>query len=122
VISWGTIVYGALLSGLAAAASVAVALRERRPVVLASAALAAVVGPFAWNAILRDADAGGFFVDAPLAVLPASWQDTGSGVFALAASAVAFGLGPLKRASARRVVLAALLCGLAAFLVDVYLY
>jgi len=122
MISWGTITYGALISGVAATALVAVLLRERRPAVLAAAAVAAAAGPFAWNAILRDADASGFFVDAPLAVLPASWQDTGSGIFTLAASAVAFGLGPLKRASARRVVVASLLCGLAAFLVDVYLY
>jgi hypothetical protein len=55
-------------------------------------------------------------------VLPASWQDTGSGVFATAAAALVLGLGPLRAATGRRVALVALVCGLAAFLVDVYLY
>ena len=122
MISWGTIVYGAILSGLAAGVVVAFAVRERRPTVLATAALAAAAGPLAWNAILRDTNSSGFFVDAPFAVVPASWQDTGSGVFAFAAAALVFGLGPLRETNGRRVVLAGLLCGLAAFVVDVYLY
>jgi len=122
VISWGTIVYGAILSGLAAGVVVAFALRERRPTVLAAAAFAAAAGPLAWNAILRDTNSSGFFVDAPFAVVPASWQDAGSGVFAFAAAALVFGLGPLRSMNGRRIVIAGLLCGLAAFVVDVYLY
>jgi hypothetical protein len=55
-------------------------------------------------------------------VLPASWQDTGSGVFALATTAVLLGVGPLASGPARRTIGLAALCGLAAFLVDVYLY
>jgi len=55
-------------------------------------------------------------------VLPASWQDTGSGVFALGVATVALALGPLATAPSRRAAALALLCGLAAFLVDVYLY
>jgi hypothetical protein len=55
-------------------------------------------------------------------VLPASWQDTGSGVFALALASVLLGLGVWRDQPGRRTVAAALLCGLAAFLVDVYLY
>ena len=86
------------------------------------AAVASAVGPFVWNAILRDAGGNGFFVDAPVAVMPASWQDTGSGVFAAALSGVALGSTVLRASSGRRVALAALVCGLAAFLVDVYLY
>lgn len=122
MISWGSIAYGAALSAAAAAAVVALVLRERRPVVLLAAALAAAVGPLAWNAILHDTGGDGFFVDAPFAVLPASWQDTGSGVFATAAAVLVLGLGPLRAASGRRVALVALACGIAAFLVDVYLY
>jgi hypothetical protein len=75
-----------------------------------------------WNAILRATHASQFFTDAPLRLLPASWQDTGSGVFALAATAVLLGIGPLAAAPARRTIGLAVLCGLAAFLVDVYLY
>jgi hypothetical protein len=43
-------------------------------------------------------------------------------VFALAATAVLLGLGSLATAPTRRTIALALLCGLAAFLVDVYLY
>jgi hypothetical protein len=63
-----------------------------------------------------------FFTDAPLRLLPASWQDIGSGVFALAAAAVLLGIGPLATAPARRTIGLAVLCGLAAFMVDIYLY
>jgi hypothetical protein len=122
VLSWGTILYGAALSAVTAIVLVAVALRERRAPVLAVAGLGAAVGPFLWNAILHRVGGREFFVDAPVGVLPASWQDTGSGVFAVAVTSVVLGFGPLRRAPAQRVALAALLCGLAAFLVDVYLY
>jgi hypothetical protein len=43
-------------------------------------------------------------------------------VFALAAAAVLLGLGPLATGPARRTIGLAAVCGLAAFLVDVYLY
>ena len=122
MISWETILYGAALSAVAATAVVAMVRRERRLPVLVAAAIAGAVGPLAWNAILHDVGANGFFVDAPFALLPASWQDTGSGVFGLAAAALALGLGPLRRATALALSQAAVACGLAAFLVDVYLY
>ena len=111
MIAWASIIYGALLSGVAASILVALALRERRLAVLATAALAAVLGPLVWNAILRDANSDGFFVDAPVAVLPASWQDTGSGAFALATSALALWLGPLRAGTGRRTALTAALAG-----------
>ncbi|AYV32194.1 hypothetical protein EES41_36165 [Streptomyces sp. ADI95-16] len=121
MISWGQIFYGAALS--AAFALVLLALpRGRRPVVLAVGALAAAAGPIAWNAILRAAHGDQFFTDAPVAVFPVSWQDTGSGVFALAVTALALGLGPLAAEPARRTSVYALLAGAAALLVDVYLY
>ena len=122
MISWATILYGAALSALAGAALVYAVRRDRRLDVVAAAALASAAGPFLWNAILHGVEGREFFVDAPVAVMPASWQDTGSGVFAIAAAALIFGLGPLGGERGRRVVVLALLCGLAAFLVDVYLY
>ncbi len=61
------------------------------------------------------------FTDAPIKVFPASWQDTGSGVFAFAVAAVLLTLARPQAKSSRTVTLAAV-CGLAAFLVDVYLY
>ncbi len=122
MLSWTTIAYGAALSAGLAALLVGVLLTPRRAAVIATAALAGAAGPLAWNAILRAVHAPDFFTDAPIAVFPVSWQDTGSGVFALAVSSVAFGLGPLAESRGRRVAVAALLVGVAALLVDIYLY
>lgn len=122
VLPWSSVAYGAVLSAILAAVLVALAVRLRRPAVIAAAALAAAVGPAAWNAILNTVGAAEFFVDAPILVFPISWQDTGSGVFVLALAAVVLGLGPLAEASGRRVAVTALLAGLGALLVDIYLY
>jgi hypothetical protein len=122
MISWAQILYGAGLSAAAAAIALALTTRPRRGLVIALGALATAAGPIAWNAILHATHATTFFTDAPLAVLPASWQDTGSGVFALAATTLVLGLGPLAATPTRRVASQALLCGLVAFLIDVYLY
>ncbi|AEV85168.1 hypothetical protein ACWT_4146 [Actinoplanes sp. SE50] len=122
MLSWGTMIYGAALSALLAAVLVAAAVRPRRPAVIATAAIGALLGPLAWNAILRAAHGAQFFTDAPVAVLPASWQDTGSGVFTIAVTALALGLGPLAAGTGRRLAATAALAGLAAFLIDVYLY
>jgi len=122
MLSWPSILYGAALSAVAAGTVLAALARPRQPAVILADVLAAAVGPLGWNAILRATHASQFFTDAPLRLLPASWQDTGSGVFALAATAVLLGLGPLGTAPTRRTIGLATLCGLAAFLVDVYLY
>ncbi|WP_318209423.1 MULTISPECIES: hypothetical protein [unclassified Streptomyces] len=122
MIDWPQILYGAALSAIVAALLLALALRPRRPAAIIMGALAAAAGAIAWNGILRAAHGDRFFTDASLAVLPVSWQDTGSGVFALAAAALVLGLGPLRAEPARRAVGGALLAGLAALVVDVYLY
>jgi NAD/NADP transhydrogenase alpha subunit len=119
MLSWVTIGYGASLSGLAAAALTYAA--TRRATITVLALLAAVAGPLGWNAVLRATHAHEFFTDAPIAALPASWQDAGSGVCAFAAAAAMLGLGPLGR-DGRRAITTEALAGLAAFLVDVYLY
>jgi hypothetical protein len=121
VISWGTIGYGAGLTALFCAAALLL-IGERRPTVVCVAVAAAFIAPIGWNAVLRATHAREFFTDAPISVLPASWQDTGSGVVTLAVSSVALALvspgEPLRRAILRT----ALVCALVAFLVDVYLY
>lgn len=114
--------YGAALSGLLAGGVLAFVARPARLLTAAAGAVAAAAGPAAWNAILRAAHGDQFFTDAPLVVLPASWQDTGSGVFALAAAGLLLGLVVQPAAPARRVAGYAATCGLVAFLVDVYLY
>jgi hypothetical protein len=123
MIGWNQILYGA---GLSAAAAVLLLLtRSRQPMLLLTGGLATGAGAAVWNAILRAANGSGFFVDAPLRFFPVSWQDTVSGVFAFAATTLAYGLGPLARQPARRVMMYSIysiLCGVAALLVDVYLY
>lgn len=122
VLPWSTVAYGAALSAILTAVLVALAVRPRRPVVIAAAALAAAGGPAAWNAILNTVHAPEFFTDAPIPMFPISWQDTGSGVFTLALAALMLGLGPLAAAPGRQVALTALLAGVGALLVDIYLY
>ncbi len=121
MLSWGAIAYGAVLSAVFAVLLVLLA-RERRPVVLAVVALGAGGGPVGWNAILRATDANQFFHDAPIAIFPVSWQDTGSGVFALATLGVLLGLFALPTGSGRRIAALALLGGVGALLIDVYAY
>ena len=122
MLSWGVILYGAVLSAILAVVLVFLVARERGPWVLAAVAVGAVAGPVAWNAILRAVNGSRFFVDAPIPFFPVSWQDTGSGVFAVAALALVLGLGPLRAAAGRRLVLLAALGAVAALVVDVYLY
>jgi hypothetical protein len=122
MIGWGQIGYGAVLSGVLAAAVLALVARPHRLPAALGGGIATVAGAVAWNAILRAAHGDHFFTDAPIAVLPASWQDTGSGVFALAAAGLLLGGAVLPAVPARRVAGYAALCGLIAFLVDVYLY
>ena len=98
MLGWASILYGAALSAALAGVALAALGRPRRAAVIAAGVAATVAGPVAWNAILRATHASQFFTDAPVAVLPASWQDTGSGVFALAATAVLLGVGPLAGA------------------------
>jgi len=118
---WGALAWGVCASAVVAAAAVGLVLRERRPGVLAAAAASALIGAFCWNLILRHTG-GDFFVDAPGHVFPISFQDAGSGVFATAVAALLLGLGPLRAADGRRVTSTTLATGLAALLVDIYLY
>jgi hypothetical protein len=72
MLSWSTIAYGAVLSAVVAAVLAYAA--SRRASVTLLAGVAAAAGPLAWNAVLRATHAREFFTDAPLAVMPASWQ------------------------------------------------
>ena len=122
MLAWTTIFYGAALSAVAALVLAFLLVRERRLGALVGVAVGTLTGPFAWNAILRTVNAPQFFVDAPLPEFPVSWQDTGSGVFAFAALTLVLGVGPLRSAPARRLVLLAGLGAIAALVVDVFLY
>jgi hypothetical protein len=119
--TWGAVIWGVLASAALAVLAARFLFRERRPVALAAIALAALLGPLLWDIILRHTG-GDFFVDAPGYVFPVSLEDTGSGVFATAIASTLLGLGPLRSDAGRRVATMALVCGVAALLVDIYLY
>lgn len=121
MISWGSILYGAGLSVVLASMALVLAGRERSLRALIPALIATFAGPVAWNAILRVTHAREFFTDAPIVVFPASWQDTGSGVFAFAFATVALTLARPDTKSSRIVFLGGI-CGIISFLVDIYLY
>jgi len=122
MIGWRTILGGAAMPAAFTAAALLLIGRVRRPAVLIAAVGASALAPVGWNAVLRATHARQFFTDAPIAVMPASWQDAGSGVVTFAAVAAVLGAGPQRREPAQRVVALAALAGLVAFLVDVYLY
>lgn len=119
--SWGATTWGVVASSALAVVAVRSLLRERRASVLAASAAAALLGPLLWDLILRHTG-GDFFVDAPGYVFPVSFEDTGSGVFATAIAALILGFGPLRADTGRRLALTILTCGLAALVVDIYLY
>ena len=118
---WGAVAYGVVLSGLVAALAVYFLLRDRRPAVVACAALTSAAAPLAWDLVLRHTG-GNFFVDAPGYVFPISYEDIGSSVAATALAALVLGFGPMRRDEGRRLALTAATCGLASLLVDIYLY
>lgn len=120
VLAWGTIAYGAVLSAVFAAGGVALFGGERRVRVALTGAIAAGLGVAAWNGVLRATGAQGFAAE--WTTLPASWKSAGSAVVAFAIVVAVLGLGPRASASARQVVFLALLCAVAAALVDMYLY
>jgi hypothetical protein len=122
VVGWGSIAYGALLSALFAAGGVFVFGGERRGRVALAAGLVTAAGAAGWNSIVRVTDAASLARSAPIDAFPASWKDAATGVWALAFSTVVLGGGVRPTAKAVHLVLLALLCGVAAFLVDVYLY
>lgn len=119
MISWGTIVYGGVLSAMVALVAAVVLAHERRPVTLALVAVSALAGPLAWNAVLHARHGAEFFVDAPVRVFPVSWQDTGSGVWTLALASV---LQNSIQKNTKRALVLAMVAAAAAWLVDIFLY
>ena len=115
--------YGAVLSAALAAILVAFAANRRRPAVILTAGLAALVMPLAWNLMLRKTAATGLFShDLAFTPFPISFQDTGSGVFTLAGAAVALSIASARDELPPRVARLALLTALAALLIDIYTY
>src|SRR3954451_21682189 len=115
------VAFGVVLSVVVAVLALRFLAGERRAAVLAAAGFAAGLGPLLWDLILRHTG-GDFFVDASGYVFPVSFEDAGSGVFATAIGALCLGFGPQRADPGRRVAVNALICGLAALLVDTYLY
>jgi hypothetical protein len=84
----------------------------------AIAGITTLLSWIAWHLLLNATGASGFDVDAP--IIRVSWEDVGSGVVALFATVVVFGLGTERRELASRVVGAAAIAGLVAMVLDVF--
>jgi hypothetical protein len=84
----------------------------------AAGGVATLVSWIAWHLILNATRATGFDVDAPIIRL--SWEDVGSGVIALFATALVLGLVTERREPASRVVGAAFLAGLVSMIFDLF--
>ena len=108
----------ALIAGVLSAAALAVWPWARHRGRFAVAGVATLVGWIAWHLVLNATRATGFDVDAP--VIRVSWEDVGSGVLALFATALALGLVTERREAAVRVVGAASIAGLVAMVLDLF--
>jgi hypothetical protein len=122
VISWSQILYGVALTAAGETALTVAVSRWRHPALAGTAVVGAVLAVLGWQAVLHVTHAWEFFTDLPFAPFPVSWQDTGSGVTALAVTALALAYGPLRRDPAPVAATLAAASGTVALLVDVYLY
>jgi hypothetical protein len=122
VISWSQILYGVALTAVGETALTVVVSRWRHPALAGTAVVGAVLAVLGRQAVLHVTHAWEFFTDLPFAPFPVSWQDTGSGVTALAVTALALAYGPLRRDPAPVAATLAAASGTVALLVDVYLY
>jgi hypothetical protein len=121
----GALVYGASVTYVSAVVAGALAAavlaawpwaRARRRFVVAG--ITTLLSWIAWHLLLNATGATGFDIDAP--IIRVSWEDVGSGVLALFATVLVFGLGTERREPAVRVVGAAAIAGLVAMVVDVF--
>ena len=110
------------MTALFAAGGVLIFGGHRRARTALTAGLVAAGAAAGWNAVIRTTRATGFAAEAAPRWFPASWQAMGSGVFALASVTLVLGATLRRTTKAYQLLLPAVLCGLAAFLVDVYLY
>ena len=123
--TWGAVIWGVLASAVLAVVAVlrsSTASGARRCVLVAVAAVAAALGPLAVGSDPPSHAA------ATSSSMRRAWSSrSASRTPARACSrrrsaVLLLGFGPLRAASGRRVASTSLLCGLAALLVDVYLY
>jgi hypothetical protein len=122
LLTYGAIFYGVAATAIGVAALTLVVPRWRRLGLVLTAIIGASVAVLAWQFVLRATHAAQFFTDLPFRPFPVSWQDTGSGVAAFAATALGLAYGPMRKQPASEAASLALAVGAVALLVDVYLY
>lgn len=121
VLSWGTILVSAALTGVASLLGMAAIERPLEARRLLLAALAAASGPLLWHALTRSSTPGPLSRELDQPAFPASRSDLGVAITTVATTALVLGLGIDRRLHATRVLTVALGCALAAFGIAVYL-
>lgn len=121
VLSWGTILWSAALTGVAALFGTAPFERPLGPRRLLLTALAAAAGPLLWHVLTRSSTPGPLSRELDQPAFPVARSDAGVAVATVATVALALGLGLDRRLAAARVMTLAVGCALAAFGIAVYL-
>lgn len=119
VLPWSRIVFGSIIGPIVGTALLW-ALRERDPRTLATAAAGVFAGTWLWNLMLNVRHATTVDGDIPFKPFPISWQDTGTGIFALAMTTVLLLATVQRNEPGHRTLKIAGIAAGAAFLIDVY--
>jgi hypothetical protein len=119
VVPWSQLLFGSLF-GPAVGVAVLWILGEQRLRTLATVAGAVFAGTWLWNLMLNVRSATVIDGDIPFRLFPISWQDIGTGIFALAFAAVALTATVHRNEPGHRTLKVAGIAAVAAFLTDVY--
>ena len=119
VLPWTHVLYGSLIGPLVGVA-VLWLFRERNVVALSITAVGVCGGTWLWNAMLNVRHANVIDGDIPFRPFPISWQDTGTAVFAFAATALLLLITIHQHQPGYRTLKLAGIASLAALVMDIY--
>lgn len=119
VLPWSRILFGSIV-GPVAGAIVLWLLHERDRRTLLTAAAGVFTGTWLWNLMLNVRHATTIDGDIPFKPFPISWQDTGTGIFALAIATTLLLATVHRYPPGHRTLKIAGIAAAAAFILDVY--
>lgn len=119
VLPWSHVLFGSLVGPVVGIAALWV-FRERHHPTLAISAVAVFTGTWLWNGMLNVRHATMIDGDIPFKPFPISWQDTGTGIFALAFATAALLATVHRHEPGHRTLKIAGIAAVAALLMDIY--